>query len=63
MELASGRAITKRKAPYFLIGMNKDPTYILGLKLTNTCSCVKVRDQRQENFKVQVDKKTKMYRE
>ena len=60
---ANERAITKRKTPYFLIGMNQDPTYILGLKLTNTYSCLKLRDQRKENFKVHVDKKTKMYLE
>lgn len=63
MQLANGRAITKRKSPYFLTGMNQDPTYILGLKLTNMYSCLKLRDQRQENFKVHVDKKTKMYLE
>ena len=43
--------------------MNQDPTYNLGLKLTNMYSCLKLRDQRQENFKVHVDKKTKMYLE
>lgn len=57
MQLANGRAIIKRKSPYFLIGIRKIPTYILGLKLTNTYSCLKLRDERKENFKVHVDKK------